>query len=77
VILTILAIWLLVGLLTALIISITSDEEVESIAGLLGLVVILGPIGGLAIAQDAFRRYRNRRRESKRPYTEDYHYDNY
>jgi len=64
----ILAIWLIVGVLTALIVSVTSDEPLETVAGLLGLIVLLGPVGGMIIAADTFRRWRNRRRESKRFY---------
>jgi len=67
ILLTIVAIWLGIGVLTMLIISITSDAPEET-AGMLGLIALMGPLSTMIILCSGIRRYMNRRRELNRLY---------
>ena len=64
--LTLLAIWLLVGLFTAIVVLLTAEPKLpDDAAGVLGLLIVLGPVGSFLIVESAFRRWRVLRRERK------------
>lgn len=63
--LTLLAIWLLIGLVTAVIVFLTSQVSLTGDMDVLGLLIALGPVGGLLIVDAEVRRLRSLRRLQK------------